>query len=195
MNRTAAILLTLGIMVLPCLSQSSDEPEVVVNGRRLTSDQLLALKSTTGVPPQTGCYWYDPRSGFYGLCGRETAGVLQPGIMDFGNAAPNASRGNTGLFLNGRELNQVEKAFFERLFGPIAPGRWWLDGRNGNIGQEGSRTVRGNLVAALRQTRKPSRGDDSYLWRDGQGSVAGSDGTCTYMSVPGSNVYMTPGCN
>lgn len=194
MNRLAATLLTIGFAVLPGVAQTLGEPEVFVNGHRLNSEQLRALQATTGVRPQSGCYWYDPRSGFYGFCGRETAGVLQPGIMDFGNPAPNVSRGNTALFINGRELNRVEKAFFERLFGPIPPSRWWLDGRTGNLGQEGNRTVRANLIAALGQARQQSTGDNMYRWRDGHGSVAGSDGNCTYMSVPGSNVYMSPGC-
>lgn len=140
MKRIAAILLTLGIPMLPGVAQTPGEPEVIVDGHRLTTEQLRALQATTGVPPRSGCYWYDPRSGFHGFCGRETAGVLQPGIMDFGNPAPNASRGKTGLFLIGRELNRVEKAFFERSFGPNPPSRWWLDGQTGNIGQGGSRT-------------------------------------------------------
>jgi hypothetical protein len=196
MNRIANFSLSLALAVLPCVAQQSNGPEVLVNGRALTPPQIQALQASTGTPPQPGCYWYDPRSGFYGFCGRETAGVVKPGAYEFGEVAADASQGNTGVFLNGRELNAIEKVFFERLFGSIPPGRWWLDGSTGNIGREGSPIAQANLVAAIQQAQRRSKdGDNVYRYRDGHGTTGFSDGNCTSMSVPGSDTVMSPGCN
>jgi hypothetical protein len=194
MNRLRMILFTAALASLPSMSQTAGLPQVLVNGRLLNSQQLQALRATTGVAPQSGCFWYDSRSGLFGFCEHETAGVLPPGLNQLGMAAQNASRGDTGVYLNGRELNRIEKAFFERLFGPIPPSRWWLDGRTGDLGREGSQVASANLPAALARARRQPGDDNTYRWRDGHGTMATSDGNCTMMSVPGANVYATPGC-
>lgn len=112
--------------------------DVFVNGTELTGRQLQALMATYRVAaPPPGRYWYDSRSGAWGLEGHETAGFLLPG-HDFGLLAANASAGHTGVFINGRELNIVEALTLQRSFGAVYRGRRWLDGRTGYWGAEGS---------------------------------------------------------
>jgi hypothetical protein len=129
----------------------SQGEQVTINGIALTAEQIQAIETQyrTHIPP--GKYWYDSRSGFWGLEGYAVAGYSQPGI-NFGQLSPRASNGNTGVFVNGRELNQAEANFFARIFGTYQPGRFWLDGLTGYVGYEGDPTPRDNLFARIRQS-------------------------------------------
>ncbi|HYR85607.1 MAG TPA: hypothetical protein VE422_16075 [Terriglobia bacterium] len=164
---------------------------VLVNGRELTPGQVAELRQLYGMAPPEGRYWYDPRSGLYGYWGFEAAGYIRPG-HNFGPLPSQASRGNTGTFLNGREINAVEAEFIRRLFGVVYKGYFWLDGSTGNLGVEGNTTPLANVVTAL-QAQRWSSGE--YHWRDGSGAVVSSSGSCTFAAIPGAPVYATPGCN
>ncbi|MGH9884726.1 MAG: hypothetical protein ACREBE_04320, partial [bacterium] len=106
---------------------------VFINEREVSRAQLGGLLALYGAAPPRGHYWYDPRSGLYGYLGREAAGYIRPG-HDFGALSSRASNGNTGTFLNGREINLTEAAFFRRIFGVVYRGYFWLDGRTGYLG-------------------------------------------------------------
>lgn len=164
---------------------------VIVNEKELTNDQITQLKQMYGAAPPAGQYWYDPRSGLYGYWGREAAGYIRTG-HDFGELSPRASNGNTGSFINGREINMTEAQFFYRIFGVVYQGHFWLDGNTGNIGIEGDPTPRANLVRAMQQAGVGANGE--YHWRDGSGAVVGGEGSCTFAAIPGAPVYSTPGC-
>jgi hypothetical protein len=125
---------------------------VVINGRALAPRQLQELAATYGVPPPAGRYWYDAISGLWGYEGREAHGFIHPG-HDFGPLSPRASNGNTGAFVNGREINLAEALFYQRVFGAVSQGRFWLDGRTGNMGMEGSRLPLANLIVAIQQSQ------------------------------------------
>jgi hypothetical protein len=155
---------------------------VVVNGQPLTSAQLMELQSTYGaVIP--GCYWYDVRSGLFGHCGRETAGVLRAGHR-FAPLREDASYGNTTVFVNGRRLPAVEVMYLRQIFGSVVPGRYWLSG-NGDYGFEGGWRL-GNLYALARRTsggphRVYSPGSLSGLIGAG-GNYCSEHGTCVYTN-------------
>src|SRR5262245_4703776 len=149
---------------------------IFVNERELTPEQVEQLRQTYGAVAPKGRYWYDPKSGLFGYWGFEAAGYLRPG-HDFGPLAANASRGNTGVFLNGREINLTEAAYFQRIFGVVYRGRYWLDGETGNLGVDGNPTPIVNLVAAVRQAQASAGGGrGEYHWRDGSGAVVSSEG-------------------
>lgn len=168
---------------------------VFINEREITPQQSNMLLQTYGAAPPRGHYWYDPRSGLYGLWGYEAGGYIRPG-HDFGPLPANASKGNTGVFLNGREINMTEARYFQSVFGVVYQGNWWLDGQTGNVGVEGNSMPIANLMVALQQAQQRSGGGDSgYRWRDGRGTVAGSEGNCTWISVPGADTRMSSGCN
>ncbi len=165
---------------------------VIVNEHELTTEQLDSLGQMYGAAPPKGTYWYDPRSGLYGYWGFEAAGYIRPG-HDFGQLSPRASNGNTGSFLNGREINLTEARFFQQLFGVVYAGHFWLDGNTGFMGVEGNPVPLANLAVAMRQAMQRGQGG-GYHWRDGSGSVVSSEGNCTFAAIPGAPVYSTPGC-
>jgi hypothetical protein len=179
--------------VAPIVETAKETSGVFINEKEISQGQVDDLKRTYGAVPPKGHYWYDSRSGLYGYWGFESAGYIRPG-HDFGTLSPQASRGNTGIFLNTRELNTTETLFFQKLFGAVYPGRYWLEGTTGNIGVEGNPVPTANLVLAMQQAQRANQRSSEYHWRDGSGAVVSSDGNCTFAAIPGAPVYSNPGC-
>jgi hypothetical protein len=127
---------------------------VIINGKQLSPAQLQELAANYGAAPPPGRYWYDMQSGLWGVEGREACGFIRCG-HDLGELSPHASNGSTGIFINGRQINLAEALFYQRMFGAALPGRYWLNGANGNIGMEGSALPLGNLAAAIQQSMAP----------------------------------------
>src|SRR4051794_2225846 len=100
----AALALTMAVLAS---GGSRKTPAVVINGRNLSEQQVLALKQTYGARPRPGNYWYDARSGLYGVVGYPAYSFMSPG-HDFGPLPANASRGTSGVFVNGRQLPRAE---------------------------------------------------------------------------------------
>lgn len=165
---------------------------VIINDKELSPEQIQDLVKTYGAAPPKGRYWYDPRSGLYGYWGREAAGFIRPN-HNFGPVSERASNGDTGIFLNGRQINMTEALFFKQLFGVVYLGHFWLDGTNGNMGIDGNPMPLGNLVLAIKQAQQSGQNSE-YHWRDGSGGVVSSEGNCTFAAIPGAPVYSTPGC-
>jgi len=159
-------------------------PEVVINGRALSRLEILQIVRAYG-GVIAGRFWYDPVSGLWGAEGRELSGYLQPGLP-LGTLSPRASNGNTRIFLNGREVNLAEALFYKWIFGAAMPGRYWLDGRTGNIGVEGSPIPLGNLVVAIR-SRQPGGQQGPGFWSGGVngpgGMIGATDGNCSMVST------------
>ena len=173
----------------PALQESTG---VFVNQKELSAEQMQDLLRLYGSAPPKGRYWYDQRSGLFGYWGYESAGYIRPG-HNFGELSPRASNGDTGAFLNGREINMTEARYFQSIFGVAYQGRFWLDGATGNMGIEGNPTPLANLILAVRQAQQRGQ-NGGYHWRDGSGSVVSSEGNCTFAAIPGAPVYSTPGC-
>ena len=166
---------------------------IFINNRELTASQIAEIKRLYMFVAPPGRYWYDTRSGLWGLMGREAAGFLNPG-HDFGTLPANASNGDTGVFINGRELNLAEALYCKQLFGAVYQGHWWLDGRTGNIGVEGNPMPIANVYMILHQRGRS--GDGGYSWSSkNTGAYGGSDGNCSYVSIPGSGSVMTGNCD
>ena len=126
---------------------------VFVNGRQWSAQEVQQHQAMYNQPVTPGQYWYDPISGLYGNWGREPIGYIRPG-HPYGNAPMNASNGNTGIFLNGRQINAAELVQWQALFKQvIQPGRYWLDGATGNVGVEGNPSATGNVRAAIQAQR------------------------------------------
>lgn len=165
---------------------------VFINQQEITQQQWTALKNLYGAAP-AGHYWYDARSGLYGKVGFEAAGYINPGL-DFGPLAPSASNGNTGIFINGREINMTEAMFFQRICGGIYQGRWWLDGETGNVGMEGMPIPMTNLTTALQQAQLDRSGYGGYRWRNNIHNLRGGhDNGCAWVNIPGGS-YAGSGC-
>lgn len=167
-------------------SAQTDRTQTVINGTALTAQQKAEFVQNYGTPPLAGRFWYDARSGLWGVDGREAFGVLRPG-HNYGQLSPTASRGTTGVFINGRQINLAEALYIRNLLGSVLPGRWWLDGATGYFGLEGSTIPTGNLYLAARAAQARSGGGAHY-YNDGMGtSIATSAGCATGSTGTGSS--------
>ncbi|PWT96071.1 MAG: hypothetical protein C5B55_00490 [Blastocatellia bacterium] len=136
---------------------SQSKRSVKINSVRLTDDQIDVLEKAYRVSVQDGNYWYDPMTGGWGFAGGPTVGLMQAGLNIGGPLATNASNGNTGVFINGRNLPVQDLMLLQQVVATaIWPGRYWLDAQ-GNWGFEGG-PVMGNIWAAAQQTGAPREG-------------------------------------
>lgn len=131
----------------PAPPQSQPQPsavrQVFVNGVRLRDDQITFLEQKYRTQLPNGNYWYDRMCGAWGMRGGPVLSTIEPN-HELGGALPaDASNGNTGVFINGRELHYLDIALVQRVVPMILPGRWWVD-VYGNFGGEGGPML-GNL--------------------------------------------------
>jgi hypothetical protein len=173
----------------PGLEQPSAAAEpreaIVINGRPLSDAQLGEFAQIYGVRPVPGDYWYDARSGMYGLAGGPPEGFMLPG-HDYGPLSADASSGNTGVYVNGRNIPAEELTVLNVIWGTyVQPARYWLDAM-GNVGYEGSEMPVGNLLLQIqaRIQEGGSGGDNIWSSRLGAGN-SNADNSAGYVSVPG----------
>ncbi|KAK4389202.1 hypothetical protein Sango_2257200 [Sesamum angolense] len=82
--------------------------QVFVNGH-LIPDHLVKKAEKLAGAVQPGEYWYDIQAGFWGVMGHPCLGIVMPNIEEFNYPMPeNCAAGNTGVFVNGRELHQKD---------------------------------------------------------------------------------------
>lgn len=162
--------------------------DVTVNRVRLPDATVAALEAAYATPVLDGRYWYDPISGLWGFEGGPAGGQLAPGLPLGGPLPADASGGTTAVFVNGRALHPAELAALERAFGPVLPGRYWMDAR-GIGGVEG-----GPPSFDLGAAARAAGGGPGYL-DPGPFGTTGGDGSCFYYNDPetGSSV-MGGGC-
>jgi len=159
---------------------------IVINNVTLTQEQIQEIEETYGVKPLPGNYWYDSRSGLYGVVGYPAYGFMYPGHK-YGVMDKYASGGNTGVVINGRELSQEEWTVWSiTIQYAIQPGYYWMD-EQGNAGYEGADVPLVNLYVAAQQGGGGSGGqggDNIWSSRFGAGNYD-SGNQRGYVSVPG----------
>src|SRR5262249_52851397 len=101
---------------------------VFVNGVSLETDVVMALEGMYRTRVPDGGYWYDRVSGVWGFEGGPGMGQMQPGLMLGGPMRADASRGNTGVFVNGRQLHLLDVLALRQCT-VVIPGRYWVDWR------------------------------------------------------------------
>ncbi len=173
----------------PSVSQKSGEQSVgvvIINGVALSNEQIAGIEKTYGVKPKPGSYWYDAKSGLYGVVGYPAYGYMRPNHR-FGSMKSNVSKGTTGVFINGRELPTLEYTVWSYMVGSwIQPGKYWLD-HQGNAGYEGNPTAVINLFVAAKQNGYHGQGGSGDNFWTSRFSAGNSDsgGQRGYVSVPG----------
>jgi hypothetical protein len=162
--------------------------EVRVNGTVLSEAQVQSLTARYRTPIAPGEYWYDTRTGLWGIVGGPAAGFLMPGEPIGGALQADASGGGTGVFVNGRELHVEDVRNLDRLFAVYGtrtlPGRYWSDA-NGNFGREGEPLPLGNFREMVSRAQRSSGRGSSYRnnpWSYTTDYTAfGSDGSSSYF--------------
>lgn len=131
-----------------------------------------------------GDFWYDKISGAWGIDGGPTVGFTTPGMDLGGPLRADASHGDTGVFINGRELPWPDVQGLQSMNVPVERGRWIVDNA-GNFAAEGETMPRGNLFQF-------SRGKGGAYQRSTAGGYIGGDGQTSYFFDPksGSSVMV-----
>jgi hypothetical protein len=148
--------------------------KVVVNGKKLGAKSLKRLERRFGIRVVNGRYWYDSRSGLWGERGGPALGQIPPRLELGGSLSRKASRGQTGVLVNGREITRVELRFVESVCGRVESGSYWLE-PDGRAGREGS----GRTLCSL--ASGGSGGGGSILGHSLSGSVIGGDGIVGFI--------------
>jgi hypothetical protein len=158
--------------------QASQGASVVVNGQALSAETLQQLQQVYGaIAP--GRYWYDAISGAYGREGQPIAGQMLAGLALGGRLRSDASRGTSGVYINGRQITEGEKIYLERLCQtPVIPGRYWIMA-NGIGGYEGAPASfnLGQCPGLAQQSRGPRSSSRTYC---------DANGACTTSGILGS---------
>jgi hypothetical protein len=134
MNRLQNGWLAKAILILLLLGAGTlayaDRPagDVIVNGTPLGVNQIRFLEQQYRAEVLPGRYWYDPVSGAWGFEGGGTVGQIFPGLGLGGALKADASRGDTGVFINGRELHRQDVLALQRCTA-VYQGRYWVNAR------------------------------------------------------------------
>ncbi len=179
------LLISLFLFAVPLIAFSQNG-KVIINDIELNEAQLTNLENEYGVKPKAGIYWYDSKSGLYGVVGYASFGFMLPG-HNFGELKQDVSLGNTRVIVNGRELPENEWIVWSYVLGYfIQPGYYWFDDL-GNAGYEGNPIPTVNLYLAAQQNYYMGQGSGGDNFWTSRFSAGNSDpgNTRGYVSVPG----------
>ena len=125
-----------GFKDLSLFNQSMDSVKVSINGHPISERALKKAEKKAG-PVEPGSYWYDYRAGFWGVMGRECIGIIPPFIREFNYPmASNCASGDSGVFVNGRELHQRDLDLLVGRGLPRISGKSYSVEISGNITDE-----------------------------------------------------------
>jgi len=128
---------------------------VVVNGHAL-SEQAIDAAAALGVRLSNGDFWYDAAMGAWGYRGGPTLGFVLAGLDLGGPLAADASNGNTGVFINGRQLPVQDVMALQQVVPMVLPGHYRMDAF-GNVALENGFPL-GNIWALAQSSGAPKEG-------------------------------------
>ncbi|XP_010266457.1 PREDICTED: uncharacterized protein LOC104603961 [Nelumbo nucifera] len=116
----------------------NDRSNVSVNGKPIP-DHLVKKAEKKAGSIQAGQYWYDFNCGFWGVMGHPCLGIIPPFIEEFNIPMPkNCAGGNTGVFVNGRELHQKDLDLLVSRGLPNTAGKSYIIEISGRVLDEDS---------------------------------------------------------
>ncbi|KAL2551130.1 hypothetical protein Fot_12660 [Forsythia ovata] len=117
-------------------NEEDGRSQVIVNGHFIP-DRLVKKAAKQAGPIQPGGYWYDIQAGFWGVMGHPCLGIVMPNIEEFNYPMPeNCAAGNTGVFVNGRELHQKDLDLLASRGLPVTSHRSYLVEISGKVVDE-----------------------------------------------------------
>lgn len=169
------------LVVLGVQVSAAQDTGIVVNGQALSAETVRQLQQIYPVAIAPGRYWYDAISGAWGREGEPIAGQMMPGLALGGPLRASASRGTSGVFINGRQITVGEKAYIEMLCQtPVAPARYWIMA-TGIGGYEGGPAIF-NLAQCPGVAQQGGGGGARSMSR----TYCDANGACTSTGILGS---------
>ncbi|PRQ17475.1 putative zinc-ribbon domain, plant protein [Rosa chinensis] len=118
--------------------QIVERTKVLINGQPIP-DHLVRKAEKLAGPIQPGDYWYDFRAGFWGVMGHSCLGIIPPSIEEFSYPMPtNCGAGNTGVYVNGRELHERDLDLLASRGLPTTRERFYILEISGRVVDEDS---------------------------------------------------------
>jgi hypothetical protein len=167
---------------------TAGQRNVVINGQRLSDEELARAEQAYRIRIPDAGYWYDPVLGAWGPQGGPTMGFIAPGLRLGGALQPDASGGGTAVVVNGRVLHPYDLMALQQITGPIVPGRYFITAQ-GLAGPEGGPPL-WNLAAMAAQAQ--GTGGGSNTWQSRVTGASGfSDGTTGAVFLPNGGIVST----
>ncbi|KAL6182324.1 hypothetical protein ACLB2K_043747 [Fragaria x ananassa] len=118
--------------------QNVERTKVLINGQPIP-DHLIRKAEKLAGTIQPGDYWYDFRAGFWGVMDHPCLGIIPPFIEEFSYPMPtNCGAGNTGVYVNGRELHQRDLDLLASRGLPTTRERFYILEISGRLVDEDS---------------------------------------------------------
>ena len=169
------------------MATSAQRPRnVVMNGKRLSDDELRAVEQEYRIRIPDADYWYDRVLGAWGIRGGPTLGFILPNLDLGGPLATDASGRGTNIFVNGREAHLYDVLALQQVTGPILPGRYFItsQGLAGSVGGPPMWNIAAMVAHAL------GGGGGSNTWQSRMSSGF-SDGTTGAVFLPNGGIVST----